>query len=263
MVGTNRFSAYATGTPEKMIPVPKNRILFVAITISLALILPLELSTCSTLGIHNLEAMKNVDFGPPEEIRFCLLIDEGVTEDDAHRLMAEVSKEFSRYDLKVTVPWIHPWVRHDFFKQGIMEDVWSKSLEAPCDRLMALVGRNLGDALFGLLLIETLGVADTVTYTRGYAVAKRASLAQVFLGPKLTIIHESYHLLGCIHQPNLAKCYNHIRDLKRLKAINREHGEDFFPSVSPQGLAITTREQANAMVHRALERARHERSPEH
>ena len=191
MVGTNPFSAYAEGTPEKILPVSKNRILFIVATISLALILALGLSTCSTLGIHNMEAMKNVDFGPTEEIRFCVLIDEGISEDDARRLMAEVNKEFSLYGLEVTVPWIRPWVRHDFFKQGIMEDVWSKPLEAPCDRLLALVGRNLGDALFGLLLIETLGVADAVTYTRAYAVAKRASLAQVFLGPKLTLIHES------------------------------------------------------------------------
>lgn len=229
-------------------------------TLLLALIVALLTSNCTTVGVHDVAAMKTVDFGAPEEIRFCILADAGISEEDARNLMARVGEEFSRYGLVVTVPWVRPWVRHDFFMAGLMEDVWSLPLEAPCDRLFAFVGRNVGDFLFGLLGMETLGAADTVTFTRGYVVAQRVSLAQVFVGPEQALIHESYHLLGCVHQLKLFNCYTHIRDLKQFKRANRERGDDFFPGVTASGQPINSRQAADALVHAAVQRLKAERA---
>lgn len=225
----------------------------------LALIIALMTATCTTVGMHDDDKFKSINFGEPEEIRFCILTDEGITEEQARHLIAKVNEEFSRYGLEVKIPWIRPWVRHDFFEQGIMEDVWSKSLEPPCDRLLALVGRTFGDFMFGLLGMEVLGAADTVTYTRAYVVAKTLTWIQIFIGPEKAIIHESYHLLGCVHKLKLFNCYTHIQDLKQAKRANRERGEDFFPGLSFQGVLINSRQEADSMVHRAVERVRSER----
>lgn len=239
-------------------PTTKKATLLIAI--ALALIIALLTSTCTTVGVHDLAAMKAIDFGAPEEIRFCILADAGISEENARALMARVGEEFARYGLVVKVPWVRPWVRHDFFMEGLMEDVWSKSLELPCDRLVAFVGRNLGDFLFGLFGMETLGAADTVTFTRGYVVAQRVSLAQLFVGPEQALIHESYHLLGCVHQLKLFNCYTHIRDLKQFKRANRARGEDFFPGLTARGQPINSRQAADALVHAAVKRVQTERA---
>ena len=256
-------STHTKKRTELTLAVPRIKTAILLPTLLLALIIALMTATCTTVGVHDPEAIKRIDFGEPEEIRFCILLDEGVSEDQARSLIAKVSEEFSLYGLVVKVPWMRPWVRHDFFMEGLMEDVWSKSLEPPCDRLLALVGRNFGDFLFGLLGMETLGAADTVTFTRGYVVARRVSLAQVFVGPEQTIVHESYHLLGCVHKLKLFNCYTHIRDLKQAKRANRARGEDFFPGLSAQGVPINTRQEADSMVHSAVKRIQAERAAGH
>lgn len=224
------------------------------LAISLALVISLVVSGCTTVGTHDFKALKANDFGEAEEIRFCILADEGVTEDESRALMAEVGEEFSLYGLKLKVPWVRPWARPAFLAEGIMRDVLLKSLEPPCDRLLVLVGRNFGDFLFGLLGVEVLGSVDAVTYTRGYVVARTSSLNQVFMGPTQVAIHESYHLLGCVHELRLSGCYARIRELKRIKRANLERGNDFFPSLSAQGEPIIYRRDADAWIHGALRR---------
>lgn len=209
----------------------------------------LMLSACATVGSHNAEHLDALDFGQSEELRICVLADESVTEDDARRLMAGVGEEFSKFGLEITVPWVERWKRPAFLSEGIVVDVWLRTLDSPCDRLLALVGRHFGDFLFGLLGAEVLGAVDTVTYTRGYVVAETGSLNQLLVRPSETAIHESYHLMGCAHQLSLSDCYKHIQNLKKLAARNRGSGVDFFPSISPKGTAILSRQEADALVH--------------
>ena len=224
------------------------------LAISFAMIAALLVSGCTTVGMHDPKALKANDFGEPEEIQFCILTDDGVTEDDARRLMAEVDKEFSLYGLQVKIPWVRPWARPALFGEGIIRDALSKPLEAPCDRLLVLVGRNFGDFLFGLLGVEMLGAVDTLSYTRGYVVAKRSSLNQVFMSPAEVAVHEAYHFLGCGHGVSLSDCYARIRELKRIHDANEARGNDFFPSVSSQGKPLTSRREADTWIHSALQR---------
>lgn len=230
------------------VPVPIQKLL------AYLFLLPLALMTagCTTVGMHDSETFKAADFGPREELRICVLADDGITEADARRLVAKVGEEFSDFGLAVSVPWVRRWERPAFLMEGIVKNVWLEPLEAPCDRLLALVGRNLGDFLWGLLGMEILGAVDTPTHSRGYVIAETVSLNQIFSSPSKIAIHESYHFLGCEHGVNLANCYTHIRDLKRIARANRDVGNDFFPGVSPKGTPIKSRHEANLLMAHAI-----------
>jgi hypothetical protein len=214
--------------------------------------LALLVSACTTVGIHDRERLGAIDFGPKEELRICVLTDEGITEKEARRLIGKVGDEFSLFGLVVKVPWVRQWVRPAFLMEGILEDVAVKPLDAPCDRLLALVGRHAGDFFFGLFGAEVLGAVETVSHTRGYVVEQTASLNQLIERPADVAIHESYHLLGCKHELSLADCYPRIRDLKRTARANRERGNDFFPGVSWMDKPIASREETDDYVTAAL-----------
>lgn len=207
---------------------------------------------CTAVGRHDFAALQAQDFGPREELRICVLADEGIDDEAAKRLLASVREEFAVFGLDVTVPWVKPWLRPAFLTNGIVEDVWMKPLEAPCDRLLALVGRNVGDFLWGLFGMEILGAVDTPTHTRGYVVAKTASLNQIFVSPSDTAIHESYHFLGCSHGVSLSDCYSNIRNLKQAARNNRDRGNDFFPGFSWKGHPLESRHEVDAITHGAV-----------
>lgn len=220
----------------------------------------LVLSGCTTVGVADYSYLKGSDFGRMEKFRICVLADEGVTEEEARSLMATVGEGFSMFGLEVSVPWVRPWPRPAFAMQGIIEDLGLQTLEAPCDRMFGLVGRNFGDFLVGLVGIEVLGAVDTVTHTRGFAVAKQVSLNQVFVSPTKTAIHETYHLLGCAHGTTLVKCYKRILDMKRIARVNRESGNDFFPGLSSEGVPIASRDEANTWTRDVVRRLQLQRS---
>jgi len=217
-------------------------------------------SACTTAGVHDRESHSTFDFGPREEVRICVLADEGIDESAAKLLLDKVREELSTLGLDVTVPWVRPWVRPAFSGQGIMEDLALRPLEPPCDRLLALVGRNAGDFFFGLLGAEILGGVETVSHTRGYVVAKAVSFNQLFISPTHAVIHESYHLLGCKHEHSLADCYPLIRELKSVARHERNRGNDFFSGVSWNDKFITSRQEANKFVRQAIEREKEESS---
>lgn len=207
---------------------------------------------CTTVGQHDRNVLEAIDFGPREELRICILADRGVAENTVKLLAGHIQEELSMFGLDVSIPWIKKWERASFYREGIVRDVAIIPLEPPCDRLLALVGRNTGDFLFGLIGIETLGAVETVSHTKGFVVANRASINQLFLSPKDVAIHESYHLIGCPHAARLADCYQHIRELKRIARANRSQGNDFFPGVSWDNKPILTRHETDALVHAAF-----------
>jgi hypothetical protein len=211
------------------------------------------LAACTTVGTRNTQSLGEIDFGPGQPLRICVLLDQDVSEDRARELMAGIGDELSQYGLEVSVPWIRPWVRPAFSSQGIVDDVWVRPLEAPCDRLMALVGRNFGDFLTGLLGFEILGGVDEPTHTRAYVVARSASLNQLFVPPSRVAVHEAYHLLGCHHGTDLTPCYEQIRKLKEIAARNHEIGSDFFPGITPRGKVLGSRLTVNQIIRDAVD----------
>jgi hypothetical protein len=190
--------------------------------------LGLVLSACTTMGQHHASVREHFDFGPQETLSVCLYVDHGISEDTGRALVESAWKDESKlYAINVKVVNVTQWSRPAFGMDGILADLRQKPLEAPCDRVLALVGRNFGDFLWSLIGPEILGAVNTESLTHGYAAAKVASLNQILNSPSEIIEHEIYHMLGCGQHADMNACYQRIADLKRWK---RESGTDFFPS---------------------------------
>lgn len=206
-------------------------------------------SACTTIGVGVPGRVASLDFGARLPIRVCVLNDAGVSEARARQLVAEIDAEIDPYGLDVVVPWVRPWRRPGFTEGAIMGDLVSRRLEPPCDRLLAFVGRNAGDVLWGLLPFpEVLGAVDSDTHTRGYVVARFATLSQLFLPPSRTARHEFYHMLGCGHALTKSDCYEQIRATKSY----HPGGDGFLPGLSESRAPIRTREQADALLRAQL-----------
>lgn len=221
-----------------------------------ALLYPLSallLAGCTSLGAPDETALARTDFGPVETLRVCVLLDEPkITQKTAAPLIASMTQEFAKYNIQITVPWIHSWHRPSGGGMAIIEALADEQLAPPCDRLLALVGRNFGDFLIGTLFADELGSVDTVTSTRGYLAANVGTLNQLFVPPEAAAVHEFYHLLGCQHGLSMAACYERIRQLKIAAAINHANGNDFFPTYSRRGQLLLTRESVDVREAMAL-----------
>ncbi|WP_198032472.1 hypothetical protein [Aerolutibacter daejeonensis] len=209
----------------------------------------LLLSGCTTVGMHTRERAA-VDYGAPVTMRVCILKAPRVSDDRVDELIGAVNREFVPYGIRVTVPWVRPWVRPAQSFKHMFDDVMRRDLEPPCDRLVVFADRNAGDALRGMLMPEILGAVDDTTHTRGLVIANRATLNQLLQSPEGTAVHEFYHLLGCPHAMSLSKCYIRIALVKRQFARDPQ----FFPGVRADGRLLVTRDAANSMLRRALDR---------
>ena len=207
---------------------------------------------CTSMGAHEEAALKNTDFGPPEPLRICVLLDTPeISQAEGTKLMQAVQAEFALYEITVTVPWYQAWHRPGFGGMKIITDLASRKLPPPCDRVMALVGQNAGDVLVGLF-VSTLGSVDTVTHTRGYVMSEFSSINQVFAPPAAALVHESYHLLGCDHDVTMTECYARIQRLKAAARENRAAGNDFFPTYTVRGQLILHRDEVDVREANAL-----------
>lgn len=202
----------------------------------------LVLGACASLGAEDAAYRDGIDYGAPRDINVCLLQAPDVDDVRARRIVAAMAQEMRPFGIRVVVAWTRPWQRPGFTERALLRDLAARPLEAPCDRLIALVGRHLGDALWGLpLLPEIVGSVDTASMTRGYVVANRATLAQVWVRPTEVAAHEFYHLLGCPHARSRVLCYRRIATLKRAAGDS-----GFFPSMTLDGTLVATREIADA-----------------
>jgi hypothetical protein len=166
-----------------------------------------------------------------------------VSDARAAGVLVAIREEFAPYGLNIRVPWIRDWERPAFSQQGITRDVARRPLEAPCDRVLAFVGRDVRDFVWGAVMPEILGAVELRTRTKGYVVVEMGSLNQLltFSSPAGNAVHEFYHMLGCDHWDGRKKVQDHIARLKRAARDNRARGEDFFPGLAPSGRLYLTR----------------------
>jgi hypothetical protein len=169
--------------------------------------------------------------------------DVGVSDETTQTILAALREEFAPMGLHIATPWIREWERPAFSQKGITRDVALRPLTAPCDRILALVGRDARDFLWGVLMPEILGAVETRTNSKGYVVAQVGSLNQVltFQSPSSAAVHEFYHLLGCHHGIDKEDAYRQVRHIKQLAARNRLQGRDFFPAMSEKGRVYVSR----------------------
>jgi hypothetical protein len=207
------------------------------------LVLLAVLSACTSIGVPVGTGPAPNEFGPEMEICLCVYQDRGVSDETTQTLLNAIQDEFAPMGLTVKTPWIRPWERPAFSQQGITRDVARRPLEAPCDRILALVGRDARDFLWGALMPEILGAVETRTNTKGYVVAEVGSLNQVltFESPSGAAVHEFYHLLGVRHGLDKQAAYEQVRRIKDLAARSRQAGRDFFPAMSAKGKVYWSR----------------------
>lgn len=190
--------------------------------------LALVLAGCTGMGQHHANVREKIDFGPPETLSICLYVDKGISEESGRNLVESAWKEQAAYyGINIKVAKVTQWERPAFAMEGILAELRNEPLEAPCDRIFALIGRNVGDFLWSFVGPEVLGAVNSESLTHGYAVARRASIMQLVQSPHEVVEHELYHLLGCGEHANMTACYSRIAELKRWK---QETGADFFPS---------------------------------
>jgi len=207
----------------------------------------LGIGGCTTVGVNTRERT-TIDYGPPVWLSVCVLRSPGVTPERVDGLVTAVNAEFAPYGIRIVVPWQRPWTRAGFTHSSLFDDVASRDLEPPCDRLVALVDRNAGDFLWGLVMPEILGEVDNATHTRGYIVATTGSVNQIFEPPSKAAVHEFYHLLGCPHALSLSKCYHLIAALKS----HVDPAKGFVPGITANGGFLMTRAEANAIRRSAI-----------
>ena len=198
---------------------------------------------CTTIGVPNEEALKNIDFGPPEKLRLCIYKDVTISDKQAEEIIAALQIEFSHFGLEIEVPWIRAWKRPGFTGDEILNNFASCPLESPCDRLLALVGRSIGDFLWGIVMPEVHGAVEDVSMTKGFAVAEIGSINQMLSmsSSARLAIHETYHLLGCDHDIDATPCYEKIALIKKIARKSRLAGRDFFPSVGQDQRVLMSR----------------------
>jgi len=186
------------------------------------------LTACTSIGSDNVHVRQRVDFGPPDVLSLCLLVDDGIADTMAEAIINDAwHDEGAVYGLRINVVSVRAWRRPAFTSDGIMKALLRQPLPAGCDRLFALVGRHAGDALWGLFgLPEVLGAVSNDTSTHGFAVVGGVSLNQVFISPRNVVHHEIHHLLGCDVHFNMSRCYDTIATMKRQRLA----GADFFPA---------------------------------
>ena len=178
-------------------------------------------------------------------LRVCVLRDPAVSEAQVNELFSAWQEELTPLGIRPVISDMREEPRPSFTAFGAFSALEQERLGSNCDRLALLVGRNVGDVMYGLAatfmgLPEVHGAVDTKTHTRMYLVAETASVPHaVFGGAKGGIIHEGYHLLGCGHW-SWGDCYKQI---DKLKTLAREKTTDFVPSITEHGRVYRTREE--------------------
>lgn len=186
------------------------------------------LSACTSMGSHNHTLRTHTDFGDFETVDVCLYLDQGISEEAGRKLVYDAwHQEGHLYGIELTIARVERWSRPAFHMEGILAELRQKPLEAPCDRILALVGRNLGDMLWSVVGPEVLGAVNDETLTHGYTMAQRRTINQLMMSPVEVTRHEIYHMLGCDVHYNMPRCYEQI---SRLKDWRRSYGGDFFPA---------------------------------
>ncbi|HVB80433.1 MAG TPA: hypothetical protein VNE82_10890 [Candidatus Binataceae bacterium] len=208
----------------------------------------------TSIGMDRPEVRAQTDFGPPETLRVCALLDDGISQRDAQETLQDYwnQNEASKYNLSVKLVSYTslPRPMSEFFHWQIASKVAMRRIPSGCDRTMYFVNRNVLDTLWSVPEAygapEVLGEVDDYTMTRGYVIDRIASLNQVLLSPWFSPAkvarHETYHMLGCAHGLLMDQCYKHIAEAKWIENRLRGAGcyeksklETFFPAFSHAG----------------------------
>lgn len=200
------------------------------------------LTSCTTIGFHNSEKLKSMDFGNQRDLKLCLYHDPEISHERIQSLVSDLSEELKIYKIGLKVTQKKIYNRKYFFTEDSLNLLLKEILLKDCDRILALFPRNFWDFLLAIPFPEILGVVETYTRTRGIVYADYFT-PNLLVGatPNKTFVHETYHLLGCDHALWMDECYDRIQYAKKIPGY-----EEFFPSFGTETTIIyTSREEVN------------------
>lgn len=208
----------------------------------------------TTVGLDNAPARQNINFGPAETLRLCVMLDDGITQSEARSIIEDYwnKTEAPKYGLNVEITAYTPYPRRlgDYFFWQIEDRLSTIPIPPACDRMLYFVGRNWADVAWNLVELwgapEVGGEVDNDTMTRGFVVGRIATINQLLLAPIFSAgnvaRHELYHMLGCPHSLTMNRCYRQIRDAKLIETALAEAGcyrsaemPAFFPAFANGG----------------------------
>jgi len=157
-------------------------------------------------------------FGAEQRVRICALLDAGIAEATARRLIDEAwnDTEARALALKLQVVSSTPWKSEGNDIEAIMSSVRKVPVEPGCDRLLAFLGQS--DSRQPRLV-------GGVSLIHGFVVASAESMRGLSLTPVEAARHELYHLVGCGHAQTMDECYRRIA----LAKGQRKGADAFFP----------------------------------
>jgi hypothetical protein len=183
-----------------------------------------SLAACTFIGIDNAALRDSIDWGSEQAVPTCVYLDEGVTRQDADRLLGWWnSREANWYKLEFLPASYEPLKRegNEFFFFQIAAKLQAVKRPDRCLKQIWFVSRNLTDVMYGgaaniLGLPEVVGWTDDQTRTKAWSYANvTPDLNQLVMSPGVATRHEMYHLLGCDHfDVGMGHCYAAIREFK-------------------------------------------------
>jgi len=182
------------------------------------------LAACTFIGLDNPVLRNSIDWGPQQQVPTCVYLDEGVSREQADRLLGWWNnREGNWYKLDFVPASYEPLKResNEFFFFQISSKLLTVKRPDRCVKQIWFVSRNLSDLLYGgaanvLGLPEVVGWADDATRSKAWTYANLVpDLNQLAMSPGAATRHEMYHLLGCDHFDVLmGDCYEEIRNFK-------------------------------------------------
>jgi hypothetical protein len=158
------------------------------------------------------------EFGAAQSVRICGLLDGGITEAAARRLIDEAwnDTEAGALGLRMVLVSLNPWQRDGADIDTIFRNVRKLPVAPECDRVLAFLAPS--DDFVSEL-------AGGVSLTHGFVLATPESTRRFPLTPIEVARHEIYHLVGCGHSPTMDECYRRIA----LAKSKRGGASAFFP----------------------------------
>src|SRR3989442_10374405 len=80
------------------------------------------LTACTSIGSDNVHVRQRVDFGPPDVLSLCLLVDDGIADTMAEAIINDAwHDEGAVYGLRINVVSVRAWRRPAFTSDGIIK----------------------------------------------------------------------------------------------------------------------------------------------
>jgi hypothetical protein len=190
-------------------------------------------SACTTIGHHDADYRESIDFGPREDVAFCVLAEDGIEQAYTTELLdAWNTEEGPLFELYVRPASFARRPRGGFTFRAILADVEQVPLGPECEKVIYFVGRNLGDSLYQTALwtanlfvplpVPEVYGAVNGQRTHGFVVAEIGGpgdlVHELFGGRSGVTVHELYHYFGCDHSWwSMHACYGEIRAFKRRR----------------------------------------------